>query len=148
MTMKKFMNFSQEKKIPSQKSNSTEYHRKLQQFIGQQKFNFRILLMCKRNPFKCNLGSLNSLNLNNSTTSIICQFLKSIFKPLRVSGLKQQIPLSDRILCEKKEIDDGELHTGIKKKCKSLRRAAQAMVKSLAPGAFSPKPGGPLTPAS
>jgi hypothetical protein len=61
---------------------------------------------------------------------------------------KQQIPLSDRILREKKEIDDSELHTGIKKKCKSLRRKAQAVVKRLAPGAFSPKPGGPLTSAS
>ncbi len=45
----------------------------------------------------------------------------------------------------KKDIDYSELHTGIKIKCKSLWRKAQAVWTRLAPGAFSPKSGGPLT---
>ena len=56
---------------------------------------------------------------------------------------KPPIPPSDRVLRDKKDIDYIELNTGIKKKCKSLRRKAQAVVTRLGPGAFSPKPGGP-----
>jgi hypothetical protein len=41
---------------------------------------------------------------------------------------------SDRVLREKKDIDHSELHTGIKRKCKSLQRKAQAVVTRLAPG--------------
>ncbi len=43
------------------------------------------------------------------------------------------------VLRNKPPVDYKELHTGIKRKCKSLRRKAQAVVTKLAPGAFSPK---------
>ncbi len=61
---------------------------------------------------------------------------------------KPPVPLSDTVLCDKKYIDYSELHTGIKKKCKSLCRKAQALVTRLAPGEFSPKSGGPSTSTS
>jgi hypothetical protein len=48
-------------------------------------------------------------------------------------------PGSERMLRNKVPVDYKELHTGIKKKCKSLRRKAQAVVTKLAPTAFSPK---------
>jgi len=59
-------------------------------------------------------------------------------------------PASDQVLRDRLPIDYRELHTGIKKKCKSLRRKVQAVVTKLAPGAFSPKHdgGGPSTSAS
>lgn len=59
-------------------------------------------------------------------------------------------PASDRVLRDKVPVDYRELHTGNKKKCKSLRRKAQAEVTKLAPGAFSPKRdgGGPSTSTS
>ncbi len=61
-------------------------------------------------------------------------------------------PQCDRVLRTKPPVDYKELHTGIKRKCKTLRRKATAVVTKLAPGAFSPKsnkPGdGPSTSAS
>jgi hypothetical protein len=58
----------------------------------------------------------------------------------------------DRVLCNKPPVDYKELHTGIKRKCKTLRRKATAVVTKLAPGAFSPRShdhgGGPSTSAS
>jgi hypothetical protein len=44
-----------------------------------------------------------------------------------------------RVLRNRPPFDYKELHTGIKRKCKSLRRKAQAVVTKLAPGAFSPR---------
>jgi hypothetical protein len=59
---------------------------------------------------------------------------------------------SDRVLRNKPAVDYKELHTGIKRKCKTLRQKATAVVTKLAPGAFSPRrtnPGdGPSTSAS
>jgi len=58
----------------------------------------------------------------------------------------------DRVLRNKPPVDYKELHTGIKRKCKTLRRKATAVVTKLAPGAFSPRRddhgGGPSTSAS
>ncbi len=58
----------------------------------------------------------------------------------------------DRVLRNKPTVDYKELHTGIKRKCKTLRRKATAVVTKLAPGAFSPRSnnhgGGPSTSAS
>ena len=48
-------------------------------------------------------------------------------------------PQRDRVLRNKPPVDYKELHTGIKRKCKTLRRKATAVVTKLAPGAFSPK---------
>jgi hypothetical protein len=39
----------------------------------------------------------------------------------------------------KKTIDYKELHTGVKQRCRKLRRLAKAVVTKLAPGAFSPR---------
>jgi hypothetical protein len=38
------------------------------------------------------------------------------------------------------ELNYKELHTGIKQRCRKLRRQAKAVVTQLAPGSFSPKP--------
>ncbi len=51
--------------------------------------------------------------------------------------------LAHRPLRERKPIDYNELNTGIKKRCKSLRRKAKAVVTKLAPGALSPQPACP-----
>jgi hypothetical protein len=56
---------------------------------------------------------------------------------------KLPITLSDRVLRDQKPVDYQELNTGIKRKCKSLRRKPQAVITKLAPGAFSPKHGSP-----
>jgi hypothetical protein len=48
-------------------------------------------------------------------------------------------PQCDRVLRNKPPVDYKELHTGIKRKCKTLRRKATAVVTKLAPGAFSPR---------
>jgi len=40
---------------------------------------------------------------------------------------------------DRKTIDYKELHTGVKQRCRKLRRQAKAAVTRLAPGAFSPK---------
>jgi len=45
----------------------------------------------------------------------------------------------DRVLHNKPPVNYKELHSGIKRKCKSLQRKAQTVVTKLAPGAFSPK---------
>jgi hypothetical protein len=60
------------------------------------------------------------------------------------------VPTSDHVLQNGQPIDYRELHTGIKKKLKSLGRKVQAVVTKLAPGAFSPRQygGGPSTSAS
>jgi len=39
----------------------------------------------------------------------------------------------------KTSIDYKELHTGVKQRCRKLKRQAKAVVTKLAPGAFSPK---------
>jgi hypothetical protein len=47
---------------------------------------------------------------------------------------KLPVPVSDRVLRDKKPVNYHELNTGIKRKCKSLRRKAQAVVtKHLGP---------------
>jgi len=51
--------------------------------------------------------------------------------------------VSDRQLRQRKPIDYKELNSGIKTKCKTLRRKAKAVVTKLAPGAFSPQPASP-----
>ena len=50
---------------------------------------------------------------------------------------------SDRQLRAHKPVDYKELNSGIKTKCKTLRRKAKAVVTKLAPGAFSPQPAAP-----
>jgi hypothetical protein len=50
-----------------------------------------------------------------------------------------QVPGADRVLRDKKPIGYNE--TTIKRKCKSLRRKAQAVVTKMTPGAFSPQQG-------
>jgi hypothetical protein len=50
---------------------------------------------------------------------------------------------SDRQLRDRKPIDYNELNTGIKQRCRSLRRKAKAVVTKLAPGALSPQPASP-----
>ena len=62
--------------------------------------------------------------------------------------LQPQLPqpqpgVSDRQLRQHKPIDYKELNSGIKTKCKSLRRKAKAVVTKLAPGALSPPPAAP-----
>jgi transposase InsO family protein len=51
--------------------------------------------------------------------------------------------VSDRQLRPHKPIDYKELNSGIKTKCRSLRRKAKAVVTKLAPGALSPQPAAP-----
>jgi hypothetical protein len=51
--------------------------------------------------------------------------------------------VSDRQLRAHKPIDYKELNSGIKTKCRSLRRKAKAVVTKLAPGALSPQPAAP-----
>jgi transposase InsO family protein len=51
--------------------------------------------------------------------------------------------VSDRQLRAHKPVDYKELNSGIKTKCKTLRRKAKAVVTKLAPGAFSPQPAAP-----
>jgi hypothetical protein len=48
----------------------------------------------------------------------------------------------------KKAIDYKELHTGIKHRCRKLRRQAKTVVTKLAPGAFSPKQPPPGSPSN
>ncbi len=61
---------------------------------------------------------------------------------------KAQIPVSDRVLRDKQPVDYQELNTSVKRKCKSLRRKAHAVVTKLAPRAFSPKHKSPSTSGS
>jgi hypothetical protein len=42
-------------------------------------------------------------------------------------------------LRDRKKIDYKELHTGVKQRCRKLRRQAKTAVTKLVPGAFSPK---------
>jgi hypothetical protein len=51
--------------------------------------------------------------------------------------------VSDRQLRAHKPVDYKELNSGIKTKCRSLRRKAKAVVTKLAPGALSPQPAAP-----
>jgi hypothetical protein len=53
------------------------------------------------------------------------------------SGLQTSANQHD--LRPKKAVDYKELHTGVKQRCRKLRRQAKAVVTKLAPGAFSPK---------
>ena len=62
--------------------------------------------------------------------------------------LQPQLPqpqpgVSDRQLRAHKPVDYKELNSGIKTKCRSLRRKAKAVVTKLAPGALSPQPAAP-----
>jgi transposase InsO family protein len=57
----------------------------------------------------------------------------------------QKVINSDRVLRDKVPINYQEMHTGVKKKCRSLQRKAKAVVTKLAPGSFSPKAEGPST---
>jgi hypothetical protein len=50
---------------------------------------------------------------------------------------------STRLLRQHKPIDYKELNSGIKTRCRSLRRKAKAVVTKLAPGALSPQPAVP-----
>ena len=58
-------------------------------------------------------------------------------QPLLAPPTPPAAPGSDRVLHNKAPIDYIELHMGIKRKCKSLRRKAHTVVTKLAPGAFS-----------
>ncbi len=60
-------------------------------------------------------------------------------QPLQVQQAPPAVPQCDRVLHNKPPVDYKELHTGIKRKCKTLRRKATAVVTKLAPGAFSPR---------
>jgi hypothetical protein len=51
----------------------------------------------------------------------------------------QKVFVQDRVLRDKVPVNYQELHTGVKKKCRSLQRKAKAVVTKLAPGSFSPK---------
>ena len=53
------------------------------------------------------------------------------------SGLQPNANQHD--LRPKKAVDYKELHTGVKQRCRKLRRQAKAVITKLAPGAFSPK---------
>jgi hypothetical protein len=53
------------------------------------------------------------------------------------SGQQQQ---SKHDLRPRQDINYKELHTGIKQRCRKLRRQAKAVITKLAPGSFSPKP--------
>jgi len=57
----------------------------------------------------------------------------------QVSQAPLAVPQCDRVLRNKPPVDYKELHTGIKRKCKTLRRKATAVITKLAPGAFSSK---------
>jgi hypothetical protein len=50
-----------------------------------------------------------------------------------------QVNANPHSLRDRKKIDYKELHTGVKQRCRKLRRQAKAAVTRLAPGAFSPK---------
>jgi hypothetical protein len=50
-----------------------------------------------------------------------------------------QVQANPHGLRDRKKIDYKELHTGVKQRCRKLRRQAKAAVTKLAPGAFSPK---------
>jgi hypothetical protein len=57
----------------------------------------------------------------------------------QVSQAPLAVPQCDRVLRNKPPVDYKELHMGIKRKCKTLRRKATAVITKLAPGAFSSK---------
>ncbi len=59
------------------------------------------------------------------------------------SGVKQ--PVHQHDLRSHQDLNYKELHTGIKQRCRKLRRQAKAVVTKLAPGSFLPKhpPPGP-----
>jgi hypothetical protein len=61
----------------------------------------------------------------------------------RPSGLQQ--PVHQHDLRPRQDLNDRELHTSIKQRCRKLRRQAKPVVTKLAPGSFSPKhpPPGP-----
>jgi Ethanolamine utilization protein EutJ (predicted chaperonin) len=59
--------------------------------------------------------------------------------------LTQKVFVQDRVLRDKMPVNYQELHTGVKKKCRSLQRKAKAVVTKLAPGSFSPKAEGSST---
>jgi hypothetical protein len=53
------------------------------------------------------------------------------------SGIQQ--PVHQHDLRPHQDLNYKELHTGIKQRCRKLRRQAKAVVTKLAPGSFSPK---------
>ncbi len=64
------------------------------------------------------------------------------------SGSQTQANQQQHLLRPKKPIDYKELHTGVKTRCRRLRRQAKAVVTKLAPGAFSPKNKPPDSPSN
>jgi hypothetical protein len=56
-----------------------------------------------------------------------------------VAGPSRQQPQGQHDLRPRQDINYKELHTGIKQRCRKLRRQAKAVVTKLAPGSFSPK---------
>ncbi len=62
-----------------------------------------------------------------------------------VAGPSQTPQTHQHDLRPRPELNYKELHTGIKQRCRKLRRQAKAVVTKLAPGSFSPKtpPPGP-----
>ena len=64
------------------------------------------------------------------------------------SGSQAQATSNQHQLRPKKSIDYKELHTGVKTRCRRLRRQAKAVVTKLAPGAFSPKNKPPDSPSN
>ncbi len=63
----------------------------------------------------------------------------------RPSGLQNQAHQHDLRPCQ--DLNYKELHTGIKQRCRKLRRQAKAMVTRLAPGSFSPNQPHPDSPS-
>ncbi len=57
-----------------------------------------------------------------------------------VAGPSQVPQTHQHDLRPRPELNYKELHTGIKQRCRKLRRQAKAVVTKLAPGSFSPKP--------
>jgi hypothetical protein len=57
----------------------------------------------------------------------------------------QKVFVQDLVLRDKVPVNYQELHTGVKKKCRSLQQKAKAVITKLAPGSFSPKPETQLT---
>ncbi len=53
------------------------------------------------------------------------------------SGVQQQVHQHD--LRPRQDLNYKELHTGIRQRCRKLRRQAKAVITKLAPGSFSPK---------
>jgi hypothetical protein len=62
-----------------------------------------------------------------------------LLQPPQVPQAPPAVQQCERVLRNKPPVDYKELHTGIKRKCKTVRQKATAVITKLAPGAFSPR---------